>query len=152
MSVSTTTTPAAAATPAPLTTEQQIIDAYNQKRRDQQIMMSKITELEGEIHEHNLVHDQLKELNDDRRAHRLVGGALIEKTVGEVRPEIEENLKKFNAMVKSLQTLLLEKEKEMEEFMTNYKITRQQQPGSQQQQKKIEDDGSEQKTTQGVLA
>lgn len=162
MSVTTTTATtstaagaAAAPQPQQLTTEKEIIDAYNRMRREQQIMMSKISELEGEIHEHNLVHDQLKALNDDRRAHRLVGGALIEKTVGQVRPEIEENLNKFNAMVKSLQTQLLAKEKEMEDFMTKYKITRQQPGGgasnnNQQQQAKKED--GEQKNAQGVLA
>jgi prefoldin subunit 2 len=144
--------------PQQLTTEKEIIDAYNKLRREQQIMMSKITELEGEIHEHNLVYEQLKALNEDRRAHRLVGGALIEKTVGQVRPEIQENLNKFNAMVKGLQDNLINKEKEMEEFMVKYKITRQQ-PGnnennnndSQQQQQRKQDDGGESKTA-GVLA
>lgn len=116
--------PQAAAAPKPLTTEKEIIDAYNHKRREQQNYMQRIAELEGEIHEHNLVYDQLKELDDARRAHRLVGGALIEKTVGQVRPEIQENLNKFNTMIKMLQEQLVRKEKETEDFMTEYKITR----------------------------
>lgn len=107
-----------------LTTEQQIIDAYNGKRREQQAIMQRISELEGEIHEHNLVLDQLGALEDGRRAHRLVSGALIEKTVGEIKPEIADNLHKFNAMIKSLQDQLVQKEKDMEDFMTKYKITR----------------------------
>ena len=121
----------------PLTTEQEIVQEFNRKRQAQQQIMQQIASIEGQIHEHNLVADQLKDLNDDRRAHRLVGGALIEKTVGEIRPEIQDILAKFNQHLKSLQDNLLKKEKEIEEFMTTYKISitsgqQQQQQGSQQ--------------------
>jgi prefoldin subunit 2 len=116
---------AVATTAAPkLTTEKEILDAYNAKRAAQQGLMQRIAELEGEIHEHTLVLDQLKELDDGRRAHRLIGGALLEKTVGTVRPEIQENLNKFGAMIKMLQEQLVRKEKEMEDFMTENNITR----------------------------
>ncbi len=114
---------AAAAAEQPLTTEQQIVDAFNAKRQQQQSIMQRIAELEGQIHEHTLVLDQLRALEDGRRCHRLVGGALIEKTVGAVRPEIDENLRKFHEMVKSLQDQLVERERDLEAFMAKYKIS-----------------------------
>jgi hypothetical protein len=41
--------------------------------------------------EHKLVVDQLSKLEDTRKAFRLVGGVLVERTVGEVLPVVNEN-------------------------------------------------------------
>lgn len=136
----------------PLTTEQEILQEFNRKRQGQQQIMQQIASIEGQIHEHNLVYDQIKTLNADRRAHRLVGGALIEKTVGEIRPEIEDSLKKFNAHIQGLQDNLLKKEKEIEEFMTTYKISITSGNNNNKQQQTQKQADGEEEQSKGVLA
>ena len=42
---------------------------------------------------HRLVEDTLKPLDPKRRAFRLIGGVLVERTVEDVLPNISENVK-----------------------------------------------------------
>ena len=59
-------------------------------RRAPQIW-SKITELDLERQEHALVLETLSPLDAERRCFRLVGGVLVERTVGEVVPAVTRN-------------------------------------------------------------
>ena len=52
---------------------------------------SKITELDLERQEHALVLETLTPLEGERRCFRLVGGVLVERTVGEVVPAVTRN-------------------------------------------------------------
>lgn len=54
-------------------------------------MLSKISELELERNEHLLVEETLQPLDPHRRAFRLVGECLVERTVGEVLPLVQAN-------------------------------------------------------------
>lgn len=54
-------------------------------------MANKIGELTLERDEHKLVIEQLTKLEGERKAYRLVGGVLVERTVGEVLPPIQQN-------------------------------------------------------------
>ncbi|KAG5484610.1 hypothetical protein CUR178_07201 [Leishmania enriettii] len=105
-------------------TEEQIVQQYNRMRQEQSAIMSRIAELENESHEHDLVAAELRPLSKDRCCHHLVGGALVELTVGEVLPDIEENLAAIREALVQLNKGLLEKEKQMDEFMTKYKLNR----------------------------
>ena len=102
--------------------EQQIVDQYNKMRQDQSAMMSRIAQLEGELHEHSLVTTTLKAMEPTRRTHRLVGGVLIEKTVKDVLPEVEQAMENIATAVKAFNEQLVKKEREMEAFVTQYKI------------------------------
>lgn len=53
--------------------------------------MQKIAELEVDRNEHVLVEDTLKVLDGDRRAYRLVGDILVERSVKEVLPSVTSN-------------------------------------------------------------
>ncbi|KAG5510572.1 hypothetical protein JKF63_06869 [Porcisia hertigi] len=110
-------------------TEEQIVQHYNRMRQEQSAIMSRIAELENESHEHDLVATELRPLNKDRCCHRLVGGALVERTVGEVLPDIEENLSAIRAALTQLNKGLMEKEQQMNEFMMKHKLNR---PGANQ--------------------
>ena len=52
----------------------------------------KISELDGELTEHQLVTEAMKEMEASRRCFRMIGGVLVERTVGEVKPAVERNL------------------------------------------------------------
>lgn len=103
-------------------TEQQIVDQYNKMRQDQSQLMSRIAQLDGELHEHSLVTTTLKSMEPTRRCHRLVGGVLIEKPVKDVLPEVEQAMENIAAAVKAFNDQLIKKEREMESFVSQYKI------------------------------
>jgi hypothetical protein len=54
-------------------------------------LMNKVADLESDLVEHSLVEDTLKPLDGGRRAYRLVGDVLVERTVAEVLPSITKN-------------------------------------------------------------
>lgn len=56
-----------------------------------QRLMQKIAELEVDRNEHVLVEDTLKPLDPSRRAFRLVGEILVERSVAEVLPSVTAN-------------------------------------------------------------
>ena len=50
-----------------------------------------LLQLTLERDEHKLVIDQLSTLEPERKAFRLIGGILVEKTVGEALPAVQQN-------------------------------------------------------------
>jgi prefoldin subunit 2 len=73
------------------TVPHQIIQQFRTMLQEQEQMSRKIQELEMDRNEHQLVHDALQPLEPSRRAYRLVGEVLVERTVGEVLPSVEKN-------------------------------------------------------------
>jgi prefoldin subunit 2 len=55
-------------------------------------LIRKVAELQQEAKEHQLVLDAFISVEPERKCYRLIGGVLIEKTVKEVKPSLEENL------------------------------------------------------------
>ena len=76
----------------------QVVQKYRQLGAECQQLMSKIAELEGERNEHKLVEDTLVPLDPGRRAFRLVGEVLVERTVGEVLPSVKTNRENVSKM------------------------------------------------------
>jgi prefoldin subunit 2 len=112
-----------AATTKPLETEEEVLRAFNQLRQDQGKLMSRIAELDGERHEHALVLDTLKPLEPTRKCHRLVGGALVERTVATVTPEVQQALAQIDSVLKNYNEQLVKKDRELEAFAAQYKIS-----------------------------
>lgn len=104
--------------------DEKVLQQYNRLRQEQNKIMSRIAEFENESHEHELVAEELRPLPKDRCCHRLVGGALVERTVGEVLPEIEQNLASLRESLTHLNAGLMQKEKEMEDFMALHRLSR----------------------------
>jgi len=61
--------------------------------------MQKVSELEMDRNEHRLVEESLKPLDPNRRAYRLVGEVLVERTVGEVLPSVISNRENVIAFI-----------------------------------------------------
>ncbi len=68
---------------------QAVAKRFNEQQRMSQTMRRKIDQLDKELQDHVLVLQQLENLDAGRRCFRLIGGVLVERTVGEVRPLIE---------------------------------------------------------------
>lgn len=64
---------------------------YQNLMAECQQLMTKVADLESDRNEHILVEDTLKPLDGGRRAYRLVGDVLVERTVSEVLPSITQN-------------------------------------------------------------
>ncbi|KAK2566735.1 Prefoldin subunit 2 [Acropora cervicornis] len=70
---------------------EQIIMQFNQMRQEIRSVMGKIGELELEVNEHSMVIDALKGVESERRCFRMIGGVLVERTVKDVLPALENN-------------------------------------------------------------
>lgn len=102
--------------------ENQVISKYKNLQSECQSYASKISELEQELGEHRLVEDTLKPLDEKRRAFRLVGGVLVERTVGEVLPSVVTNRENLEKVVEKVKLTLEEKQKELVSWKMKYNI------------------------------
>ncbi|KAF6728185.1 Prefoldin subunit 2 [Oryzias melastigma] len=75
---------------------EQVVATFQRMRQEQRSMASKAAELEMDINEHSLVIETLKEVDPSRKCYRLVGGVLVERTVKEVLPALENNKEQVN--------------------------------------------------------
>jgi prefoldin subunit 2 len=65
-------------------------------------LASKTAELEMELNEHSLVIDTLKEADETHKCYRMVGGVLVEQTVKEVLPALENNKEQIQKIIETL--------------------------------------------------
>jgi prefoldin subunit 2 len=103
----------------------QITAKYRELTQEAQQLLAKVTELEIDRNEHKLVEETLEPLDGDRRAFRLVGGVLVERTVAEVLPSVKSNRENLDKVITSLNERLETKNKEIGEMKANYGITEQ---------------------------
>merc|ERR1711998_642818 len=85
-------------------------------------LAQKIAEMNVEKNEHSMVVGTLEPLDPARKAWRLVGGVLVERTCGEVLPAVNEALAKITEVVESLTKDYDKKDEEIKEFMEKYNI------------------------------
>mmetsp|Transcript_3092 Transcript_3092/g.10441 ORF Transcript_3092/g.10441 Transcript_3092/m.10441 type:complete len:132 (+) Transcript_3092:158-553(+) len=102
--------------------EQEVIAKFNQMRQDVMNISTKINELDMEKQEHQLVVDAIQPLDKDRKCFRLIGGVLVERTVGEVIPAIARNKEGLDEVTSRLGKSLEAKKKELADFQEKYKI------------------------------
>lgn len=95
---------------------------FQSRRERLQATWSKITELSGEAHEHQLVLSALEKLDKDRKCFRLVGDVLVERTVGETMPAVAKNKENLEATIATIQKQFELQKKDLMEFQTKYKI------------------------------
>lgn len=101
---------------------EQIITQFNQMRQEIRSVMGKIGELELEVNEHSMVIDALKSVESERRCFRLIGGVLVERTVKDVLPALENNKEQIGGLITRLKETLLTKEQEMSAFKEKHNI------------------------------
>jgi len=70
---------------------------------------TKLVQLTNESSEHGRVLDSLKAVPGDRKAFRLIGGVLVERTAAEVIPAVESNRAHIDEAVETLRKTLVEK-------------------------------------------
>merc|ERR1712226_766591 len=102
--------------------QEQIISGFNEMRNSQRAVVGKISELEDERKEHDLVIDALKEVDGDRKCFRMVGGVLVERTVKEVLPALQTNHEQLGKVVEAMNAQLEAKGKAINDYRQKHNI------------------------------
>ncbi len=84
--------------------------------RDRTALIQKLTELQQESREHQLVLEAFAKVEKTRRCFRLVGGVLVEQTVAEVEPAITVNKTKIEEFLNQLSDTLKNKNTEIDKI------------------------------------
>lgn len=95
---------------------------YNQYQSTINEISAKITQLKSDQDEHNIVLETLSSTPDDRKCFRMVGGALVEKTVGETKPVLNLKLENISKTIVSLNDELKKVIEEFEKWKIEKKI------------------------------
>ncbi|ORX52500.1 Prefoldin beta-like protein [Piromyces finnis] len=103
-------------------TDQEIVAKFQSLKQELQSISTKVGELESEKDEHELVIQTLKPLSGDRKCFRLIHGVLVERTVKDVLPAVENNLEGINTIIGQLVQTYKKKEEELLDFQKKYKI------------------------------
>lgn len=101
---------------------EQVVAGFNRLRQEQRGLASKAAELEMELNEHILVLDTLKDVDPNRKCYRMVGGVLVERTVKEVLPALENNKEQINKIIETLSAQLQSKGRELNEYREKHNI------------------------------
>ena len=91
--------------------ETEIIGTYRTMRTELKNIADKINELEMDYNEHVRVLETISPLNASRKAFRLVGDILVERSVGEIMPALSSNKESLQKVIMTLTSSLNEKEK-----------------------------------------
>jgi prefoldin subunit 2 len=102
--------------------EHQIVERYKAMLNERDAIAGMVLERQSDVDEHALVLKTLKNCKRDRKAWRLVGDVLVERTVETVIPEVEKNKEKLSGVVENAKQQLENKAKEMREFEKRYNI------------------------------
>jgi len=114
---------------------EQVLGAYRQMQSECSQILGKISELNLEKEEHKLVVDTLKKVEVERRAYRLVGGVLAERTVGDILPIVESNFVGISEVLSKLDTTLKTKDEERKAFKEKHGIMTQEERDIQMKRK-----------------
>ena len=103
--------------------EQEVIQRFNALRQEVNQLYQKVTKLDAELQEHELVIKAISNMDEKRKCFRLVGGVLVERTVGEVLPAVNTNKGGITGIKEQLQKQFEKKKDELKVFQEKYKIT-----------------------------
>merc|ERR1711970_737579 len=86
-----------------MSSKEEIVQGFLQLCQMQRQLHQKLAEIKQERGEHELVADSLRKAEPERKAWRLVGGVLTERTVGEVLPALEKQIENLSTVIKTLE-------------------------------------------------
>lgn len=103
--------------------QQKIVNGFQALRDEQTQLVQKTQDLEMDLKEHDLVLSTLSTITDkQRRCYRMIGGVLIEHTVGEVVPALESNREQINNVIESFKQKTEEKGKDLTAYKLKHDI------------------------------
>eukprot|EP00116_Pleurobrachia_bachei_P014053 sb/3474315/ len=125
-----------------------ILQQFNKLRQEQRMIAQKVSELKVDESEHKLVLDALNEVKDpSRKCYQLVGGVLVERTVQQVKPNLQNNNSKITSLINSLDKSLEVKSKELMDYKEKHGIKVKGEDAPEKEKK----DGAAKPASSGVL-
>merc|ERR1711892_805824 len=94
--------------PNKMSSKEEIVQGFQQLCQMQRQLHQKLAEIE-----HELVAGSLRKAEPERKAWRLVGGVLTERTVGEVLPALENQIGNLSTVINTLEEQMDTKAKEI---------------------------------------
>ncbi|KAL1491823.1 hypothetical protein ABEB36_012360 [Hypothenemus hampei] len=101
---------------------QEILTGFQALRSEQRNLSTKLSELEVDLNEHRLVIETLKNVNEDRKCFRLIGGILTERKVKDVLPVLITNSEKLKEYIEKLNEQITKKGQELNEYREKHNI------------------------------
>ncbi|CAG9769600.1 unnamed protein product [Ceutorhynchus assimilis] len=101
---------------------QEILAGFQSLRTDQRFLTSKLAELELDQNEHKMVIETLKNVSQERKCFRFVGGVLTERKVKDVLPVLQSNSEKLKEIIEKLEERITNKGQEINEYREKYNI------------------------------
>jgi len=92
---------------------QEIVGHFHKLREEQRALVQKVAEIEAEEHEYNVVIQTLDGVDISRRCFRLIGGVLVERTVGDVVPALKQQREQMKRLIETLNNNIEAKGKEI---------------------------------------
>merc|ERR1711970_73067 len=105
-----------------MSSKEEIVQGFLQLCQMQRQLHQKLAEIKQERGEHELVADSLRKAEPERKAWRLVGGVLTERTVGEVLPALEKQIENLSTVIKTLEEQMDSKAKEITAYREKHQI------------------------------
>ncbi|GAB1602084.1 prefoldin subunit 2-like [Argonauta hians] len=103
-------------------TKEQIIAGFQELRQQQRALASKISEVEMDMKEHNLVIENLSDVDPGKKCFRMLGGVLVERTVKDVLPAIKNNKEQMSKLIETLNTQLEAKGVEINQYRESHNL------------------------------
>ncbi|MBW0474127.1 hypothetical protein O181_013842 [Austropuccinia psidii MF-1] len=101
---------------------QEIVNTIRTLREEIQEITAKASQLERDSEEHSVVIETLKKTEPKRKCFRMIGGILMERTVQEILPDLQEHRKNIEELLKSLVSQYQKKNDEMLEYQTKWNV------------------------------
>merc|ERR1711962_174646 len=105
-----------------MSSKEEIVQGFQNLCQEQRGLQQKLAELRQERGEHELVADSLRKAEPERKAWRLVGGVLTERTVGEALPALENQIENLSTVIKTLEEQMETKAKEITAYREKHQI------------------------------
>ncbi|XP_028154384.1 prefoldin subunit 2 [Diabrotica virgifera virgifera] len=103
-------------------TPEEILTGFQNLRAEQRALSGKLSEFELDLNEHKMVIETLKNVNEDRKCFRLIGGILTERKVKDVLPVLVTNQEKLKEFIEKLQEQITKKGSEINEYREKHNI------------------------------
>lgn len=102
--------------------EQEIVEGYKRLLDEREAVAAMILERQGDFEEHALVLKNLKGCRQDKKAWRLVGDVLVERTVESITPELEKNRDNLKGVIENAKQQMEAKSKQIKEYEVKFGI------------------------------
>ena len=99
-----------------------ISDKFNQLRQELKELQSKEIQFELDLQQHERVLSSIESLPEDRKCYRLVGEVLVQMTIGQARPALEQQKNSLAELVSTFKQKVQAKEDEMLQFQKDNNI------------------------------